>query len=74
MSKIKRKLESKETKDKIIELFYNEHLRPTDISNKLDVKMPYITRIIQTDSRYIEDVNVNRKMYNFDKTLMYNFD
>ena len=74
MSKIKRKLDSKETKDKIIELFYNEHLRPTDISNKLDVKMPYITRIIQTDSRYIEDVNVNRKMYNFDKTLMYNFD
>ena len=24
--------------------------------------------------KYIENVNVNRKMYNFDKTLMYNFD
>ena len=55
MNKIKLKLNSKETKDKIIELFYNEHLRPTDISNKLNVKMPYITRIIQTDSRYISE-------------------
>ena len=66
MSKIKRKLDSKETKDKIIELFYNEHLRPTDISNKLDVKMPYITRIIQTDSRYIEEKEA-RKQENREK-------
>ena len=66
MSKIKRKLDSKETKDKIIELFYNEHLRPTDISKKLDVKMPYITRIIQTDSRYIEEKEA-RKQENKEK-------
>ena len=66
MSKIKRKLDSKETKDKIIELFYNEHLRPTDISNKLDVKMPYITRIIQTDSRYISEKET-RKQENREK-------
>ena len=66
MSKIKRKLDSKETKDKIIELFYNEHLRPTDISNKLNVKKPYITRIIQTDSRYIEEKEA-RKQENREK-------
>ena len=66
MRKIKRKLDSKETKDKIIELFYNQHLRPTDISNKLKVKMPYITRIIQTDSRYIEEKEV-RKQENKEK-------
>ena len=66
MSKIKQKLDSKETKDKIIELFYNEHLRPTDISNKLKVKMPYITRIIQTDSRYIEEKET-RKQENREK-------
>ena len=64
--KIKRKLDSKETKDKIIELFYNEHLRPTDISKKLKVKMPYITRIIQTDSRYIEEKEA-RKQENKEK-------
>ena len=66
MRKIKRKLDSKETKDKIIELFYNEHLRPTDISNKLKVKMPYITRIIQTDSRYISEKDA-RKQENKEK-------
>ena len=66
MRKIKRKLDSKETKDKIIELFYNEHLRPTDISKKLKVKMPYITRIIQTDSRYIEEKEA-RKQENREK-------
>ena len=61
MSKVKRKLDSKETKDKIIELFYNEHLRQTDISKKLKVKMPYITRIIQTDSRYIEEKEARKQ-------------
>ena len=66
MNKIKRKSDSKETKDKIIELFYNQHLRPTDISNKLKVKMPYITRIIQTDSRYIEEKEA-RKQENREK-------
>ena len=66
MSKVKRKLDSKETKDKIIELFYNEHLRQTDISKKLKVKMPYITRIIQTDSRYIEEKEA-RKQENKEK-------
>ena len=66
MRKIKRKLDSKETKDKIIELFYNEHLRPTDISNKLKIKMPYITRIIQIDSRYISEKEA-RKQENKEK-------
>lgn len=66
MNKIKRKLDSKETKDKIIELFYNQHLRPTDISKKLKVKMPYITKIIQTDSRYIEEKEA-RKQENREK-------
>ena len=59
--KIKTKTDSKETKDKIIELFYNEHLRPTDISNKLDVKMPYITRIIQKDPRYISEKEARKQ-------------
>ena len=45
VKEIKHKLDSKGTKDKIIKLFYEKHLRPTDISNKLKVKMPYITKI-----------------------------
>ena len=55
MLKIKTKLNSKEIKEKIIELFFIKHLRPVDISKKLKVGMPYITKIIQKDSRYIEE-------------------
>ena len=53
--KIKTKSKGKDVKDKIIELFFTEHLRPVDISKKLKVGMPYITKIIQKDSRYIEE-------------------
>ena len=60
MLKIKTKLNSKEIKEKIIELFFIEHLRPVDISKKLKVGMPYITKIIQKDSRYIEEKELRR--------------
>ena len=64
--KIKTKSNSKDTKDKIIELFFTEHLRPVDISKKLKVSMPYITKIIQKDSRYIEEKET-RKLSNKEK-------
>ncbi len=64
--KIKTKLNSKEIKDKIIELFFIKHLRPVDISKKLKVGMPYITKIIQKDSRYIEEKKT-RKLSNKEK-------
>ena len=44
--------------DKISEitrLFYDEHLRPTDIAEELKVSKPYITKIIQKDERYIKE-------------------
>ena len=37
----------------IIKLFYDEHLRPTDIAEKIGVVKSYITKIIQKDKRYI---------------------
>lgn len=39
----------------ITRLFYEEHLRPTDIARKLGVGKSYITKIIQKDKRYIEE-------------------
>ena len=59
--KIKHKLDSKGTKDKIIELFFEKHLKPVDIAKKLDVKMPYITKIIQKDLRYIQEKEVRKQ-------------
>lgn len=44
--------------DKITEitrLFYDEHLRPTDIAKQIGVGKSYITKIIQKDKRYIEE-------------------
>ena len=44
--------------DKVTEitrLFYEEHKRPTDIAEELDVAKSYVTKIIQKDERYIQD-------------------
>mgnify|MGYP004506975887 CR=1 FL=1 len=35
--------------------FYNEHLKPSVIAKKLGVNPSYVTKIIQKDSRYIEE-------------------
>ena len=64
--KIKSKTDSKETKDKIIDLFYEKHLRPSDIANELKVAKSYITKVIQKDSRYIEEKE-SRKAKNKEK-------
>lgn len=64
--KIKTKSESKGTKDKIIELFFIKRLKPIEISKKLKVGMPYITKIIQKDERYIEEKE-SRKSENKEK-------
>ena len=66
MWKIKTKTDSKETKDKIIELFYEKHLRPSDIANELKVAKSYITKVIQKDSKYIEEKE-SRKAKNKEK-------
>lgn len=44
--------------DKVTEitrLFYEEHLRPTDIAKQIGVGKSYITKIIQKDKKYIEE-------------------
>ena len=64
--KIKTKTDSKETKGKIIDLFYEKHLRPSDIAKQLKVAKSYITKVIQKDSRYIEEKE-SRKAKNKEK-------
>lgn len=44
--------------DKISEitrLFYDEHLKPTDIAKQIGVSKSYVTKIIQKDERYIKE-------------------
>lgn len=50
-------------KDKIIDLFYNKHLKPVDIALELDVSNAYITKVIKRDCRYQEEKS-QRKQQN----------
>ncbi len=46
------------TIDKITEitrLFYDKHLKPTDIAKQIGVGKSYVTKIIQKDERYIKE-------------------
>ena len=42
-------------KDYIIDKYYNEHENPSVIANDLNVVPSYITKIIQKDSRYMQE-------------------
>ena len=48
-------------KETIINLFFTEHLKVKDIADNIDVDSSYITRIIKSDKRYLEEKN-NRKV------------
>ena len=50
-------------KEKIIDLFYNEHLKPVDIALELNVSNSYVSKIIKKDSRYHEEKS-QRKQQN----------
>lgn len=50
-------------KEKIINLFYSEHLKPVDIALKLNVSNSYVSKVIKKDSRYHEEKS-QRKQQN----------
>ena len=41
-------------KEKILDLFFNEHLKQIDIEQILDVSKQYVSKILKADSRYAE--------------------
>ena len=49
-------------KEKIINLFYFEHLKVKNISEKLNISSAYITKIIKTDNRYVEEKEFRKKL------------
>lgn len=42
-------------KDKIVSLFFLEHLKVCEISKELDISSAYVTKIIKDDDRYISE-------------------
>ena len=57
-------------KDKIIQLYYLEHLKQIEISKILNVSPQYISKIIQSDERYSSEKCL-RKKNNEDKRKKY---
>ena len=52
------------TINRIIEikrLFYDEHLKPTDIAKQIGVGKSYVTKIIQKDERYVKEKEYRAK-------------
>lgn len=47
--------------EKIIDLFYIQHLKIKDIAETLNISSAYITKIIKQDSRYIEEKELRKK-------------
>lgn len=43
------------SKQSIITMYYDEHLLPSVIAKELDCTCGYITQVIQTDSRYLQE-------------------
>ena len=56
----------KSNKEQIIQMYYTQHLRPTDIAQALNIDNGYITRIIKQDERYYEEKQ-QRKDFNKQK-------
>ena len=48
-------------KDKIINLFYIKHLKVKEIAEKIKITSAYVTKVIKTDSRYMEEKNFRKE-------------
>lgn len=44
-----------DNKNYILDKYYNEHDKPTNIAKELNVNPSYITKIIKADTRYIQE-------------------
>ncbi len=49
------------SKENIINLFYNEHLKVKKIAEQLDISSSYITKVIKQDSRYMQEKDLRKK-------------
>ena len=49
------------SKESIINLFYNEHLKVKEIAKQLSISSAYITKIIKQDSMYMKEKDFRKK-------------
>ena len=51
-----------ENKEQILDLFYNNHLKQTEISKIIELSTQYISKIIKKDVRYEQEKEYRRKL------------
>lgn len=49
-------------KENVIQLFYNEHLTSKEIVKKIGISYSYVTKIVKSDNRYVEERNYRKKI------------
>ena len=57
-------------KEQILDLYFNNHLQQTEISNQLQVSQQYISKIVKKDERYKQEKDY-RKLKNAEKRKIY---
>ena len=57
-------------KEQILDLYFNNHLQQTEISNQLQVSQQYISKIVKKDERYKQEKDY-RKSQNAEKRKIY---
>ena len=57
-------------KEKILDLFFNEHLEQINIAKELDVSKQYVSKIVRADNRY-ENAKQNKLQKNATKRKEY---
>ncbi len=58
------------TKEKILDLYYNQHLKQTEIAKIIGTSNQYVSKIVKSDNR-IKQEKEKRKLENKEKRTMY---
>lgn len=51
-----------DNKQRILHLFYVEHLKVKDIASKIKLSSPYITKVVKQDDRYCTEKQVRKEI------------
>ena len=59
-----------ETKEQILDLYYNEHLKQNEIAKRVGTSKQYVSKTVKADNRYKQEKNY-RKEENQEKRKAY---
>ena len=51
-----------DNKEKILELFYNKHLKQNEISKIINISNQYVSKIVKADNRYKQEKEYRKKL------------